>query len=123
MESKKSTLVFVIIIFLLIVGSIVFMQNRFTKNGKLMNAETLGWIYTSNVTLNLQYEFYYNGTKVVRSNAFNKLMGNDHFVHRFFPVMYDPDTKLSQLLIQPSDFKRFHLGFPDSLQWVLKFLK
>lgn len=123
MESKKSTLVFVIIIFLLIVGCIVFMQNRFTKNGKLMNAETLGWIYTSNVTLNLQYEFYYNGTKVVRSNAFNKFMGNNQFVHRFFSVMYDPDTKLSQLLIQPSDFKRFHLDFPDSLQWVLKYLK
>jgi hypothetical protein len=73
--------------------------------------------------LNLNYEFYYNGKKILGSDAFNKFRGNQDFVNRNFPVMYEPKLGSAKLLVEPSDFKRFGLPFPDSLKWVLNYLK
>ncbi|MBS1780159.1 MAG: hypothetical protein JST70_12580 [Bacteroidetes bacterium] len=41
-----------------------------------------------------------------------------------FPVLYNPDNNcLSALLLTPGDFKTYTYKFPDSLKWILKYIK
>jgi hypothetical protein len=48
----------------------------------------------------------------------------NYFIFKTFPVAYSPSNPSnSQLLIRPKDFEHFGVSFPDSLAWVLKFIK
>ena len=73
--------------------------------------------------MDLQYEFDYKGKKIVSNNPFEHIRGNRDFENRYFPVMYDSTLGLSQLLVEPDNFQRFDIPFPDSLNWVLQYLK
>ena len=73
--------------------------------------------------MNLRYEFYYKNEKRTGSNSFGKIRGVVDFENKSFPVMHEPKLGVSQLLIEPLDFKRFNLSFPDSLNWVLPYLR
>lgn len=44
---------------------------------------------------------------------------------KYFPVVYSFNGFWydSKILITPDDFKQFNLPFPDSLNWVLKYMK
>ena len=76
------------------------------------------------MSMDLKYEFYYKGEKINGANAFEPFRGNPDFENKNFPVMYYPGLGgHTQLLIKPSDFKKFGLSFPDSLKWVLSYLK
>ncbi len=45
------------------------------------------------------------------------------FLGKTFPIVYKSNSAdNSHLLIRPRDFEKFHLVFPDSLRWVLKYL-
>ena len=123
MKKKKITLAVIIIVFLLIFLFIKFREFNLTNNGILLNAKTLEWAGSSKMGMDLKYEFYYMGEKKEDANAFPKIWGLHDFEGRYFPVMYDPKLGMSQLLIEPSDFKRFNLPFPDSLKWVLPYFK
>jgi hypothetical protein len=110
-------LIAIVIIYILIV------KRELHKQGILLNAKTTNWASGAKVSLDLKYEFYYNGKKIIGANAFNDFRGNLDFLNRFFPVMYYPGLGgNSQLLIGPEDFKEFYLPFPDSLKWVLPYL-
>ena len=100
-----------------------YVEYHFKKNGILLKAKTIEWVTKASYGLDLSYSFVYNGKEIIESNAFGKFSGNRKFEYKLFPVMYDPEFKSSQLLIQPSDFKRFGISFPDSLNWVLDYLK
>ena len=123
MNKKKILLSVVLILFVLILLFIKYGDVKLTNKGVLLNAKTTEWKTSSYMGLDLSYEFYYHDKKVFGSNAFNDFRGNDVFVNRNFPVMYEPKLGSSKLLIEPSDFKRFDLPFPDSLKWVLGYLK
>ena len=123
MNKKKISLSIVLILFALIFLFIKYSDVKLTKEGVLLDAKTTEWKTSSYMGLDLSFEFYYNGKKMFGSNAFNDFRGNDAFVNRYFPVMYEPQLGSSKLLIEPSDFKRFDLPFPDSLKWVLGYLK
>lgn len=102
---------------------ILIVKSRLKSNGILLNAKTTNWASGAKMSLDLKYEFYYKGEKIIGANAFGPFRGNPDFENRFFPVMYYPGLGgHSQLLIMPSDFKSFNLSFPDSLKWVLKYL-
>lgn len=97
-------------------------ENELDKRGILLNAKTSHWVYGTK-TRGLEYIFYYKGGKITSNNPFEKFVGNKDFEDKNFPVIYDPKFGSSQLLIEPSNFERFNLPFPDSLKWVLKYLK
>jgi len=122
----KPNMSFYITLLLIAIGIIYLVISNRTlhNNGILLNAKTLEWGSGSKMSLTLKYEFYYKGEKIIRSNAFGPIRGNDDFVGRYFPVMYSPNLGgQSQLLITPDDFIRFNLPYPDSLKWVLVYLK
>lgn len=124
MKSPNKSFFFTIGVILLVLIYLLVSESQLEKNGILLNAKTTRWISGAKMNVTIEYEFYYEGKKYTANNAFNKFRGNQNFENRFFPVMYYP--KLgghSQLLIEPSDFERFDLPFPDSLKWVLPYLK
>ena len=123
MNKKKISLSIVLILFALILLFIKYSDVKLAKEGVLLNARTTEWKTSSYMGLELSFEFYYNGKKMFGSNAFNDFRGNDAFVNRYFPVMYEPKLGSSKLLIEPLDFKKIDLPFPDSLKWVLGYLK
>jgi hypothetical protein len=48
----------------------------------------------------------------------------DNLVGKSFPVVYDKDDENNNMmLITPKNFERFNIPFPDSLEWVLKYLQ
>jgi hypothetical protein len=102
---------------------IKFSEYNLTNKSILLNAKTINWAIGANMSMNLKYEFYYKGNKIIDNNASGSYRGHRIFENKYFPVMYDPILGTSKLLIEPSDFKRFNLPFPDSLKWVLKYLK
>lgn len=94
------------------------------KHGILLNAKTTNWALSSYMGMDSKYEFYYKGKKIMGANAFEPFRGNRDFENRYFPVMYYPGLGgHNELLIRPSDFKKYNLPFPDSLKWVLPYLK
>ncbi len=123
MKNRKIVFWIGCIVFGLVLLFIAYMQNRLTNHGILLNAHTLEWAGSSHMGMNLKYEFYYNGGKKTGDNGFEKIRGNTDFENKYFPVMYDTVLGASQLLIEPSDFERFNIPFPDSLNWVLPYLK
>jgi hypothetical protein len=122
-KPNTSFYVTIVLIIILIIYLIVS-KKELHKNGILLNAKTTNWAVGAEVSLDLKYEFYFNGEKIIGANAFEPFRGNSDFVGRWFPVMYLPSLGgHSQLLVRPSDFKTFNLPFPDSLNWVLPYLK
>lgn len=123
MNKNKQVLIICVITSVSILAFIKYSDIRLTNNGILLNAKTIDWGVSANMGMDLNYEFYYKSKKIIGGNSFYKISGLHEFENKYFPVMYDPHLCSSQLLIEPSDFKRYNLPFPDSLKWVLKYLK
>ena len=112
-----------IVVFIIAITYVIFREKSLSKHGILLNAKTIEWTFHSNNTVDLRYQFTYNREKVVDNNATGVYSGKNEFIGKYFPVIYDPILKMSELLVTPSDFKKYNLLYPDSLRWVLPFLK
>ncbi len=123
MKSNKLSLLIVIILFVAVILIIKVREINLNKHGILLNAKTTEWVTGSKMSMDLRYEFYYNGKKIIDNNATGNFRGNRNFEDKYFPVMYDSELGMSQLLITPADFEKYNIPFPDSLKWVLPYLK
>ncbi len=110
----------------ILVGIFLLFRNdgdtNLIKNGKVLNAKTLNWAVGSK-SYNLKYEFTFKNEVKVSSNAIEKIRGLKNFENKYFPVIYEDGYGLSQILIDPADFKKYHIPFPDSLKWVMPYFK
>ncbi|SEW46851.1 hypothetical protein SAMN05428988_6560 [Chitinophaga sp. YR573] len=73
----------------------------------------------------IDYTFEINGKLYTSSDAYPNINGQigADFTGHHFPVAYQiGDTGNNTMLIAPANFKRFHIAFPDSLSWVIKYL-
>ena len=123
---KRPNTSFYVTVGLIIIVTVflVISKRNLHKHGILLNARTTNWASGAKMSLDLKYEFYHKGKKIIGSTAFNDFRGNNDFEKRYFTVMYYSGLGgHSQLLITPADFKEFNLPFPDSLQWVLSYLQ
>ena len=123
MKNRKRVLLIGCIVFGLTILFIAYIHNRLKSQGILLNAHTLEWGASAKMGMDLQYEFYYKGKKIIDNNATGVFRGNRDFENKYFPVMYDPTFGASELLMTPTDFEKFNISFPDSLNWVLPYLK
>ena len=122
-KSKKTTFVIICFVFVMIIVYIMFSNYRLVKHGILVNAKTTNWKSGASGSLNLGYAFVYNDDSIEGANVFEGLTDRSEFENRYFPVLYDTTLGTTQLLIRPTDFEAYHLPFPDSLKWVLKYIK
>lgn len=69
----------------------------------------------------LNYEYIIDGKTFSDASSVDvKREYTRQFVGKYFPVVYSKiDTSISELIVEPEDFKRFNIPFPDSLNWVL----
>jgi hypothetical protein len=124
MKKPNTSFYVTIVLSITIIVFISISKYRLKSNGLLMNARTTSWASTPNVGMVLKYEFYFQGKWISGANSMEPFRGNPNFINRYFPVMYYPEMAgQSQLLVRPSDFKDFNISYPDSLKWVLPYLK
>jgi uncharacterized SAM-binding protein YcdF (DUF218 family) len=91
------------------------------EKGVVLNAWTLEWAFSSKGGRKLKYEFFYQGEKIIRYEPFSEAMGNINFVHKYFPVIYEPKSGNTDLLVEPKMFLEYGIPIPDSLNWVLDY--
>jgi hypothetical protein len=77
----------------------------------------------------IHYVFEFEGKKYKGSSRHHTYEISSSDLHNYvlnknFPVVYNPSNpSISSLLITPKDFSRFGYSFPDSLTWILQFVK
>jgi hypothetical protein len=92
---------------------------------------TIFYYYKQNSTDTIfQYNYVVKGISHSGTLNFSKDITKDSLVGKTFPVIYDTTAKNGNnsilaacLLITPDDFKKYNIPFPDSLKWVLKYIK
>ncbi len=66
----------------------------------------------------------YNGSSLYDMSDISSPTVAKSVLHKTFPAVYNPANPLiSSLLILPKDFKKHGYAFPDSLNWLLPYLK
>ncbi|MBN8832917.1 MAG: hypothetical protein J0H76_00930 [Sphingobacteriales bacterium] len=119
---NKASFYSVLILFLIFVALLFVSQRNLKTNGILLTATTTHWgVVVKGYDLN--YNFFYNGEKKTGNNSIDKIRGLKDFEGKYFPVIYDPKYGISQILIDPAEFKKYNVPFPDSLNWVLPYFK
>ena len=68
------------------------------------------------------FSFYYGGHNYKSSHGKGGGEGHSLFMNSCFPIAINKENpEENAVLIFPSDFERYNLNFPDSLNWVLKY--
>jgi len=66
----------------------------------------------------------YNGSSLYRMSDMSSSTVANSVLYKTFPAVYNPaNPLLSSLMIIPKDFKKYGYTFPDSLNWLLHYLK
>ena len=130
-------------IFTLIIGVFVlllpliighFNHNKFKKklmeNSIIVSGKITGFDKTYKRADALNYYFEYNGENYTTySSSSGKPSDYDNIklfvINRTFPVLINKNNpqEYSKLLVVPEDFQEYGLQFPDSLKWILKYIK
>ena len=74
----------------------------------------------------INYVYVVNGRSISGSGSNHELMYSAHDLENHsFPVVYEETWfgYIDFLLITPRDFAYYGYAFPDSLRWVLKYMK
>lgn len=66
----------------------------------------------------------FTGTYSILSSKITPLECEKEFVGKYFPLIFNPENPAnSRMLILPKDFYSNQLSFPDSLKWVMGYVK
>ena len=124
MKIINITLICIVIFFFiyLFVKDRVDRPKLMREKGIVLNAWTIEWTFSSKGGRKLKYEFFHKGIKIIGYVPFSEANGNINFVHKYFPIIYEPESGYRDLLIEPKMFKEYNIPFPDSLKWVLPYV-
>lgn len=123
MRNQNKLALFIFIAFVAICFSYVFFRsNDLKKNGIIVNGKILNDVFaTKSSVMQFEYEFAYDGT-YYKNNSPAGVTNFTAFIGKIFPVRFSPKTGNSEILITPRHFKRYEIHYPDSLDWVKKYL-
>ena len=94
-----------------------------TINGYSYGGKGNAGIMTVDFTFSLDSKNY-SGSSSYEGTLFKSEDFKRYFVGKSFPVLYYTNNpRYSIILLTPNSFKRFRMSFPDSLDWVLKYIK
>ena len=117
-----------VIIGLLLIGIIFFIYHQFLwgdlkKNGILLVGVIKEQSFHSKSSMvDVTYTFEYKG-KHYEYQSNSGVVHSPIFIGKTFPVIVSKVTFNSTMLITPNHFKTFNIPFPDSLKWVLGYIK
>ena len=100
----------------------VYTSNDMKNNGVILNGRILSSSFPARSSvMNFKYEFYFNNIKFEDYSAAG--VTNDYeFIGKTFPIKYSLKSGRSELLITPGDFEKYGIQYPDSLNWVKKYV-
>jgi hypothetical protein len=102
---------------------VILRNNDLKRNGIFLKGKILSTTFTAKSSvMRFKYEFIYN-KKIFISDSPAGVTNSSKFIDKLFPVRFSPRSGESEILITPRHFKKYGLGFPDSLEWVKKYLK
>ena len=127
-EKAVTILVMVFIIMVIIVTSIIRDSNtkKLIKHGVI----TIGLVYDVSLTyrgyFDPHYTFTINGKQYKNDIDFIEILPRyqNNFINKTFPVIYFPeDPNINYLLLTPNSFEKYDKEFPDSLEWIRKYMR
>ena len=121
---KKSYIGVIVVCCLLVVFIIARNNNQddLKKNGILVSARITRVYFGGKSSGGFKCVFEYEGKEMELSSRSTIKRGVHDFVGKTFPGKYSPNTNTLEILIAPDDFEKFSIPFPDSLQWVTRYL-
>lgn len=124
MQKKRVKIYFwlsaILLFILLVIWNITNYNKELKKNGIILNAQIIDIVHIYRGSPNFKYNFFYNN-KIYIQEGGSGIRKKNLFIGKYFPVIFSPKSKNSELLISPEDFEKFDIPFPDSLKWVLKY--
>ena len=123
MTMKKGEIIGLIVFISFILWAIIARnvnQSNLLQNGKLINARILSWATPGKggTVYNLFCEFEYNG-KQYKLFSPTTYGGNlDSLIGKTFSGMFSSSQDVFEILITPTDFEKYNIPFPDSLEWI-----
>ena len=96
-------------------------QSDFKKNGLLINAQIIKVVIGGKPAGGFLCRFTYNDEVKENSTPTSLKKGYFDMIGKTFPAMYSPKMGSFEILITPTDFEKFNIPFPDSLNWVIKY--
>ena len=133
-NNQKNNLPGLIILLFCVIGGII----GITRREKLKEAHTIGIVTITDFSiggrgnaggvwldyiLNLRGNNY-KGASRYSSEQLNGEKLTSCLVGKKFPAVYiSSNPSISELLITPNDFSKYGYNFPDSLKWILKYIK
>ena len=123
MKNQNRVALLIFLVFTaIVVANTFFRSSDLKRNGIIVYGKILSYGFaTKSSVMQFDYEFVYKG-KVYKSDSPAGVTNSSEFIDKVFPVRYSPKTSRSEILITPRHFKRYGLEYPDSLEWVKKYL-
>lgn len=97
-----------------------------TNNSKILKARVIDTEYSGNRnnSLKIIIKYEYLNTEYKTEEVKYQLETYTPIINKEFPIIVDSlNAKNSYILISPSDFSKFQLSFPDSLNWIKKYIR
>ena len=123
-----ASLIFLFFLIFIIV-KVLYKGNQLKKYGIVITGKIVLITKNNNVKggggSSIKYNYSYDNSDYIDFSA-NSGTLNDYendFINKFFPVLLNPKTKESVILIFKDDFEEYNVPFPDSLNWVEDKLK
>ena len=101
----------------------LFEEKKIQKNPKFVN----GQIYKTSTSKSgavLNYKFYVNSISYEGTTSFGGAYSEVYkkFINKQFLVVYEElNPKNNELLLIKSDYKKYKLDYPDSINWVQRY--
>lgn len=133
----KQTIKFPIVSFVIIIIISIFIyisgkesgdnyRSNILKNPSLTSGTVTGVDLKGRLGNFIEYHFSYGGNLYSSDgNAHKEYASLRNFIiNKKFPVVFDSvNPNYNMILILPEDFKNYNIPFPDSLKWVLNYIK
>lgn len=131
MTEKRKTRVFII---LFLISTLVYVGWGFWRKWQIEKSHTIvvGKIYRyayggrgNAGGFHVDFKTIVNGKEYDASSRYltSDFNCSNDFIGKTFPVIYNPKhPSISSILIIPSDFARYNYQYPDSLNWVKKYI-
>ncbi|MFT3682280.1 MAG: hypothetical protein QM791_18550 [Ferruginibacter sp.] len=123
LKGRRKTLVTIVIL----VAVVFIYHNLLWLDLKCNGVITTGLLkatsyHSKSSLIDFEYSYEHNG-EVCNSSFSSPQKDYSILIGKSFPVLVSSLTKKSTMLIIPNHFKKFNIPFPDSLKWVLQYVK
>jgi hypothetical protein len=123
-DGIPTLIVFIITTFLFVL--LIFYRNRIQtdlkNHGTLVNAKIIRVNSGGRTSGGFECIFSYQGKVLEQPSPSTLQKGTFNFVNKTFPAMYSRKYQTLEVLITPTDFEKYNIPFPDSLNWVMPYV-